>query len=115
MGSAGAFVEPSLASVTAAAGSARWTPDTDFRVSITNAPGAGSYPISSFTWLLVRRDNRDAAKGRLIKDFLAWMITPEAQQMATELKYAPLPSEVVALVRTRLASLKAGGRAIAQN
>ena len=112
---AGAFVEPSLASVTAAAGSARWTPDTDFRVSITNAPGAASYPISSFTWLLVRRDNPDATKAKLVKDFLAWMISPEAQQMASELKYAPLPSEVITLVRTRLQSLKAGGRALAQN
>jgi phosphate transport system substrate-binding protein len=110
----GAFVEPSLASVTAAAASARWAPDTDFRVSITNAPGATSYPISSFTWLLVRGDNPDAAKGRLIKDFLAWMISPEAQQMASELKYAPLPAEVATLVRTRLQSLKAAGRAIAQ-
>jgi phosphate transport system substrate-binding protein len=112
---AGAFVEPSLASVTAAAASARWTPDTDFRVSITNAAGAGSYPISSFTWLLIRRDNPDATKARLVKDFLAWMITPEAQAIATELKYAPLPAEVVTLVRTRLQSLKAGGRAIALN
>jgi phosphate transport system substrate-binding protein len=112
---AGAFVEPSLASVTAAAASARWTPDTDFRVSITNAPGAGSYPISSFTWLLVRRDNPDASKARLVKDFLGWMITPEAQAIASDLKYAPLPAEVVTLVRTRLQSLKAGGRAIALN
>jgi phosphate transport system substrate-binding protein len=113
--STGAFVEPSLASVTAAAASARWTPDTDFRVSITNAPGAQSYPISSFTWLLVRRDNPDAAKAKLIKDFLGWMVSPEAQQMASELKYAPLPAEVVTLVRTRLQSLKTGGRALAQN
>jgi len=112
---AGSFVEPSLASVTAAAASARLTPDTDFRVSITNAPGAGSYPISSFTWLLVRRDNPDANKARLVKDFLAWMITAEAQAMAGELKYAPLPAEVVTLVRTRLQSLKAGGRALASN
>jgi phosphate transport system substrate-binding protein len=112
---AGSFVEPSLASVTAAAASARWAPDTDFRVSITNAPGDGSYPISSFTWLLIRRDNPDAAKARLIKDFLTWMITPEAQQMASDLKYAPLPTEVATLVRTRLASLKAAGRAIASN
>jgi phosphate transport system substrate-binding protein len=112
---AGAFVEPSLASVTAAAGSAKWTPNTDFRVSITNAPGQTSYPISSFTWLLVRRDNPNAAKGTLIKDFLTWMISPEAQQMASELKYAPLPQEVVGLVRARLASLKAAGRAMARN
>ena len=112
---AGQFVEPSLASVTAAAASARWAPDTDFRVSITNAPGAASYPIASFTWLLVRRDNPDANKAKLVKDFLAWMISPEAQAMASELKYAPLPAEVVTLVRTRLQSLKAAGRAIALN
>ena len=112
---AGSFVEPSLESVTAAAGSARFAPDTDFRVSITNAPGAGSYPISSFTWLLVRKDNRDPAKARLIRDFLTWMITPEAQQMAKDLHYSPLPQEVVALIRGRIATLRGGGRAIALN
>jgi phosphate transport system substrate-binding protein len=112
---AGAFVEPSLESVTAAAGSARFAPDTDFRVSITNAPGAGSYPISSFTWLLVRKDTRDPAKARQVRDFLAWMITPEAQQIAKDLHYSPLPQEVVALIRSRIATLKAAGRAIASN
>jgi phosphate transport system substrate-binding protein len=110
---AGAFVEPSLESVTAAAASARFAPDTDFRVSITNAPGASSYPISSFTWLLIRRDNADAAKARQIRDFLGWMISPEAQQLATDLHYSPLPAEVVTLVKSRLATLRAGGRAIA--
>jgi phosphate transport system substrate-binding protein len=110
---AGSFIEPSLASVTAAAASAKWTSNTDFRVSITNAPGANSYPISSFTWLLVRQDNPDAAKGKLIKDFLTWMISPEAQQMAAGLKYAPLPDEVIALVKARLGTLKAAGRALA--
>jgi phosphate transport system substrate-binding protein len=84
-------------------------------VSITNAPGAASYPISSFTWLLVRRDNRDAAKARQIRDFLSWMISPEAQQIAKELHYSPLPQEVVGLVRARIAALKAAGRAIAAN
>lgn len=111
---AGAFVGPSLESVTAAAGSARFAQDTDFRVSITNAPGAGSYPISSFTWLLVRRDTRDPAKARQLRDFLTWMITPEAQQIAKELHYSPLPQEVVGLIQSRIAGLRAGGRAIAQ-
>ena len=64
---AGSFVDPSLESVTAAAASAKLGKDTDFRVSITNAPGAGSYPISSFTWLLVKKDNKDAAKAKLMK------------------------------------------------
>ena len=110
---AGSFVEPSLESVTAAAASARLGKDTDFRVSITNAPGVASYPISSFTWLLVRKDTKDAGKAKLLKDFLTWMITPEAQAMAQELHYSPLPTEVVTLIRDRLPTLKAGGKALA--
>ncbi|MGE0352683.1 MAG: phosphate ABC transporter substrate-binding protein PstS [Gemmatimonadales bacterium] len=109
---AGSFVEPSLASVTAAAASAEFSRDTDFRVSITNASGARAYPISSFTWLLIRRDNPDAAKARLVRDFLAWMITPDAQRMAEDLHYAALPTEVVDLIRVRLKSLRADGKAI---
>jgi len=111
--SAGTFVEPSLPSVTAAAASAKLKPDTDFRVSITNPPGADAYPIASFTWLLVHKDAKDLAKAKVIKDFLQWMTGTEAQQMAAELKYAPLPKEVVSLVQTRLQTLKAGGKAIA--
>jgi phosphate transport system substrate-binding protein len=112
---AGTFVEPSLESVTAAAGSAKLAKDTDFRVSITNAPGAASYPIASFTWLLVPKDAKDPAKAKLLKDFLTWMITPEAQGMANELHYASLPPEVVQLIQARLPTLKAGGTAIASN
>ncbi|MGH7526352.1 MAG: phosphate ABC transporter substrate-binding protein PstS, partial [Gemmatimonadales bacterium] len=112
---AGSFVEPSLESVTAAAAGAKMKPDTDFRVSITNAEGATAYPIASFTWLLVHKDSKDAAKGKLIKDFLTWMIGPEAQKMAAELKYSPLPAEVVSLIQARLPTLKAGGKAIATN
>jgi phosphate transport system substrate-binding protein len=111
----GAFVEPSLESVTAAAASAKLPKDTDFRVSITNAPGAASYPIASFTWLLVPKDSKDPAKAKLLKDFLTWMITPEAQGMANELHYASLPPEVAKLIQTRLPTLKAGGKAIASN
>jgi phosphate transport system substrate-binding protein len=111
----GRFVQPSLESVTAAAAGTKLKADTDFRVSITNAGGAGSYPISSFTWLLVHKDAKDAAKAKRIKDFLAWMISPEAQAMAAELHYAPLPKEVVALVESRLPTLKAGGKTIASN
>jgi phosphate transport system substrate-binding protein len=111
--SAGTFVEPSLPSVTAAAASAKLKSDTDFRVSITNPPGADAYPIASFTWLLVHKDAKDMAKAKVIKDFLQWMTGAEAQQMAAELKYAPLPKEVVSLVQARLQTLKAGGKAIA--
>jgi len=110
---AGNFSTPSLESVTAAAAGIKLAKDTDFRVSITNAPGAEAYPISSFTWLLVRKDNKDSAKAKLIRDFLTWMITPEAQKMASDLHYAPLSPPIVALIEARLATLKAGGKAIA--
>ena len=103
---AGQFVQPSLESVTAAAASAKFPANTDFRVSITNAPGAASYPISSFTWLLVRPTMKDAAKAKAMKDFLTWMITPEAQAMAATLLYAPLPKEVATLVAAKIRTLK---------
>ena len=106
-------MQPSLESVTAAAASANLKPTTDFRVSITNAPGAKAYPIASFTWLLVRKDTKDAAKAKVLKSFLTWMITPEAQKMAADLHYAPLPAEVAKLVAARLGTLKAAGKALA--
>ena len=111
---AGKFVAPSLESVTAAAAGAKLEKNTDFRVSITNAPGEQAYPIASFTWLMVKKDNKDPAKAKLIRDFLAWMVTPEAQKMATDLQYAPLPSPVVSLVQSRIGILKAGGKTIAE-
>jgi|SRR5688572_19439409 len=111
--SVGTFIVPSLASVTAAAASATFAPDTDFRVSITDAPGADAYPISSFTWLLVKPDMADEAKARALKAFLEWMITDEAQQIASELHYSPLPAPVVALIKERITTLKAAGKPIA--
>jgi phosphate transport system substrate-binding protein len=109
---AGNFVVPSLASASAAAASAKFAKDTDFRVSITNAPGAQTYPITSFTWLLVPKDGKDPAKAKLLRNFLNWMITPDAQAMAAELRYAPLPDEVLGLVKPRIAGLKSGGKPI---
>jgi phosphate transport system substrate-binding protein len=99
----GVFVEPSLTSVSAAAAGAPLGPDTDFRVSITNAPGKESYPISSFTWLLIRKENPDSVKARLLHNFLLWMLRPEAQRMAADLHYAPLPGPVAELVERRIA------------
>jgi phosphate transport system substrate-binding protein len=111
--SAGNYIEPSLETVTSAAAGVKLPQDTDFRVSITNPPGEQAYPISSFTWLLVKKDNRDVAKAKLIRDFLTWMLTPEAQKMASALHYAPLPDPVVSLVQARLPTLKAGGKTMA--
>jgi phosphate transport system substrate-binding protein len=99
----GVFVEPSLKSVSAAAAGAHLDPNTDFRVSITNAPGKETYPISSFTWLLIPKENPDSVKARLLRNFLVWMLRPEAQRMAAELHYAPLPEPVIELVGKRIA------------
>ena len=90
--SAGNFVKASLESVTAAAASAPKMP-ADFRVSITNAPGKDAFPISSFTWLLVPEQAKDAAKGKILADFLNWMVT-DGQKMTSALSYAPLPDNV---------------------
>ncbi len=98
---AGEFVRASLKSVSAAAG-AELPPDTDFRVSITNPQGAGAYPIASFTWLLVQPEPRDSAKGEQIRQFIGWMLKPEAQRMAADLHYAPLPVPVIELVQKRI-------------
>ncbi len=99
--SSGEFVQATLKSVSAAAAGTKLGPDTDFRVSITNAPGAEAYPISSFTWLLVRKTDA-SPKGRQLRDFLKWMLEPEAQRMAADLHYAPLPVPVIELVRPRI-------------
>lgn len=98
---AGVLVQPTLKSVAAAAAGAELPPNTDFRVSITNAPGQDSYPISSFTWLLIRKQDPDTARAKTIHDFLAWMLEPAAQRMAADLHYAPLPVPVIELVRER--------------
>jgi phosphate transport system substrate-binding protein len=87
----GDWIEPSLQGVTAAAASA--TMPADFRVSITDAPGADSYPISSFTWLLVYQKQSDRAKGVAIVKFLRWALT-SGQRDAAPLNYAPLPKAV---------------------
>src|ERR1700681_4144074 len=93
--SSGDFIKADLASVTAAAaGAAKNIPD-DFRVSITDAPGKGAYPISSFTWLLIPSKFSDAAKRDAIKGFLKWMLT-DGQNETEALSYAKLPKEVVA-------------------
>jgi len=107
---AGNPVESSLETSSAAAGSAEFTPDTDFRVSITNATGDQSYPVASFTWLLVKQDDDNPARAATIRNFLQWMIGEEAQAIARELRYAPLPQEVVALVQQRIEGLTSGGQ-----
>jgi phosphate transport system substrate-binding protein len=102
----GVFVKSSLESVTAAAASAKGDAmPKDFRVSITNAPGKGAYPISSFTWLLFYENPKDKQKAKIMNDFVKWALT-DGQKFASELGYAPLPAEVVALEMDALKRIK---------
>jgi phosphate transport system substrate-binding protein len=101
---AGKFVKASTASVTAAAAAVPKMPD-DFRVSITNAPGEGSYPIASFTWLLIPLQSPDPAKGKVLHDFLLWMLD-HGEQEAAQLSYAPLPKPIADKVRGALNYIK---------
>jgi phosphate transport system substrate-binding protein len=91
---AGKFVKADLASVTAAAAGAAKDMPEDFRVSITNAPGAASYPISSFTWLLIPSQIRDAKKRDAIKGFLKWMLN-DGQNYNEGLSYSRLPKPII--------------------
>lgn len=101
---AGKFITPSFQSVTAAAASSKEMP-ADFRASITNAPGAGTYPISSFTWLLIPSEIKDPAKKKAITDFLGWMMTT-GQSDCEALSYAQLPKTVVAKEQKQIAMIK---------
>jgi len=93
--SAGTFTKATLESVSAAAAGVAASMPADFRVSITNPPGANAYPIASFTWLLIPARIEDPVKRAAIKDFLTWMLGP-GQQYCEPLSYAKLPKEVVA-------------------
>ena len=101
---AGEFVRPSLESITAAAASVAGQMPDDLRVSITNPPGANAYPIASFTYLLVYKEQPDQAKGKALVDFLWWAIH-DGEQMAKDMLYAPLPTEVVKKAEQKVDSI----------
>jgi phosphate transport system substrate-binding protein len=101
---AGNFVKATLDGVTEAAASVKSMP-ADFRVSITNAPGKTAYPISSFTWLLIPEQAKDAKKGKILADFLEWMVN-EGQKMTSQLSYAPLPAGVAEKVKVAIKQIR---------
>jgi phosphate transport system substrate-binding protein len=102
---AGESVKATVASVTAAAAAAATQMPADFRVSITNAPGKGVYPISSFTWILLYENAKDKAQAKTMVDFMKWALT-DGQKFAGDLGYAPLPDAVVKLEMAALAKIK---------
>jgi phosphate transport system substrate-binding protein len=88
---AGKFVAPSPESVSKAMATAT-IPD-DFRFSMVNAPGEGSYPIAGASWVLLYEKQADAKKGKILVNFLKWCVT-EGQKMSPQLSYAALPDSV---------------------
>ena len=110
---AGNFIEASLATTTnAAAGAvASLDPNTDFRISITDADGAQSYPIASFTWLLIPKEMTDMAKARALLEFV-WWATHGGQQYNEALAYARLPEPVVRLEEERLKGVTVNGHPV---
>ena len=107
---AGKTIHASEESVSAAAATLK-DPAEDLRISITNAEGDAAYPISSFTWILLYKDQADAAKGKALVDFL-WWATHDGQSLAAPLHYAPLPASFIPLVEKKLKSVTAGGQAV---
>jgi len=101
---AGEWVKASLEGATAAAASVKNMP-ADFRVSITNAPGKDAYPISSFTWLLIPVQAKDPARGKIIVDFLNWMLD-NGEKQTEQLAYAPLPENVAAKVKDAIKQVR---------
>jgi len=107
----GHFVSPTLeATSAAAAGMAKSMPD-DFRVSLVDAPGKESWPISGLTWILVYRDQKDEARGKAIVQFLKWAIR-DGQKMEAALDYAALPKAVAEKVDAALKQISFKGKSL---
>lgn len=107
----GRYVSPTIASVTAAAAAVKLPKNTDYRVSIVNAPGKDSYPISSMTWILVYQNQLDRVKGQKLIDFLRWAYT-SGEKSAESLDYAPLPAAMRANLEKRLATITVAGKQV---
>ena len=101
----GEFVKATVDAVTAGAAAATSKMPPDFRVSITNAPGKGVYPISSFTWLLLYENPKDKQRSKIMVDFMKWALG-DGQKFAPELGYAPLPKGVIDLELPALTKVK---------
>ncbi len=111
--SAGKFIEPTLDAITAAAAETVSKMPPDLRASIVNAAGETVYPISSYTYILVYKDQKDAGKGKALADYLWWAIH-DGEKFARELQYAPLPPEVVKRAEEKINSMTSGGKPLRQ-
>jgi phosphate transport system substrate-binding protein len=110
---AGSFIEPNLATTTAASNAAVADMPEDLGQLLVNAPGPDSYPIAGYTFLLVYQDMEDCAKARELIGFIEWALSEEGDKDALELLYAPLGDAVKDMVFERLAGMTcAGGQPI---
>jgi phosphate transport system substrate-binding protein len=101
----GVFIEPSIKSTSAAAAAAAKNMPADYRMSLVNQSGKDAYPIVGFTWLLVYEQQKDAAKGKKLVEFLHWELK-QGQKMAGALLYAPLPENVAKMVERTIKTIK---------
>src|SRR5262249_13017148 len=105
----GNFVLPSIETTSEAAAGVEMP--ADFRVSITNSKGKNAYPIASFTYIPIYKEQSDAAKGKATANCLWWAIR-DGQKMAAPLDYAPLPKPIVAKVEGALRTVTVGGKPV---
>lgn len=110
---AGEFVGASIESVSAAAAESVATMPDDLRTQITDAAGKGSYPIASYTYILVYKDQADGAKGKALVDFLWWALH-DGEKFAKDLHYASLPAEVLKKVEGKISSMTSSGKPLRQ-
>ena len=108
---AGKFINPTIEAVTAAAAASATNMPDNLAVSITDAEGADAYPISSYTYILVYKDQKDPLRGKALVDFLWWGIH-DGERFAKELQYAPLPEEIVKRTEAKINSITSGGKAL---
>lgn len=107
---AGKFLQATTAGASDAAAKASGLSPTNF--SITDEPGDTSYPIATFTWAFVRKDQTDAAKGKAIVNLFRWLTSPDGQAQGKDLQYAPLPKDVADLALTTLKTVTTGGKPV---
>ncbi|HET6420489.1 MAG TPA: phosphate ABC transporter substrate-binding protein PstS [Geobacteraceae bacterium] len=101
----GNFVEPTIASTSAAAAGAAKNMPADYRIALVNQPGKNAYPIAGFTYLLVYQQQKDHEKGKKLVEFLNWELK-KGQKMAPAILYAPLPASVSKMVEKTISTIK---------
>jgi len=102
---AGKFVKASVESIAAACEAVEAPRYNSFSASLTSAPGADSFPITSFTWIYLRMKSIDSTRAAALGDFLDWAYT-EGQQFAVQEGYAELPPPLLAAVRKKAKDLR---------